>query len=51
MASNASISTTLSLLPDKSHSWLFDSACYNYMTPHSSLFLNLNLHHIILIFI
>ena len=38
MASNASLSTALSVLPSKSHTWLFDSACCNHMTPHSSLF-------------
>ena len=42
MASNASISTSLSVLPNKSHTWLFDSACCNHMTPHSSLFSKLN---------
>ena len=42
MASNASLSTALSVLPGKSHIWLFDSACCNHMTPHSSLFSKLN---------
>ena len=43
MASNASFSTALSVLPGKSQTWLFDSACYNHMTPHSSLFSKLDL--------
>ena len=38
MANNASLSTTLLVLPYNSHSQHFDSACYNLMTPHSSLF-------------
>ena len=38
MASNASLSTALSVLPGKSQTWLFDSDCCNHMTPHSSLF-------------
>ncbi|RVW25479.1 Retrovirus-related Pol polyprotein from transposon TNT 1-94 [Vitis vinifera] len=42
MAGNASLSTTLSVLPGKSQTWLFDSACCNHMTPHSSLFSNLD---------
>ena len=48
MASNASLSTTLLVLPCKSHSWHFDSACYNLMTPHSSLFSKLEptSHHL-----
>ena len=37
MAGNASLSTALSILPSKSQTWLFDSACCNHMTPHSSL--------------
>ena len=37
MAGNASLSIALSVLPGKSQTWLFDSACYNHMTPHSSL--------------
>ena len=43
MASNASLSTALSVLPGKSQTWLFDSACCNHMTPHSSLFSKLDL--------
>ena len=42
MASNASLSTALSVLPNKSYTWLFDSAYCNHMTPHSSLFSKLN---------
>eukprot|EP00261_Vitis_vinifera_P039159 XP_019080402.1 PREDICTED: uncharacterized protein LOC109123860 [Vitis vinifera] len=42
MAGNASLSTALSILPGKSQTWLFDSACCNHMTPHSSLFSNLD---------
>ncbi|RVW26204.1 Retrovirus-related Pol polyprotein from transposon RE1 [Vitis vinifera] len=42
MAGNASLSTALSVLPGKSQTWLFDSACCNHMTPHSSLFSNLD---------
>ncbi|WKA04855.1 hypothetical protein VitviT2T_022854 [Vitis vinifera] len=42
MAGNASLSTALSVLPGKSQTWLFDSACYNHMTPHSSLFSKLD---------
>ncbi|WKA09648.1 hypothetical protein VitviT2T_027273 [Vitis vinifera] len=42
MAGNASLSTTLSILPGKSQTWPFDSACCNHMTPHSSLFSNLD---------
>ena len=42
MAGNASLSTALSVLPDKSQTWLFDSACCNHMTPHSSLFFKLD---------
>ncbi|RVW44227.1 Retrovirus-related Pol polyprotein from transposon RE1 [Vitis vinifera] len=42
MAGNASFSTALSVLPGKSQTWLFDSACCNHMTPHSSLFSNLD---------
>ncbi|KAL6327287.1 hypothetical protein AAG906_018585 [Vitis piasezkii] len=42
MAGNASLSTALSVLPGKSQPWLFDSACCNHMTPHSSLFTNLD---------
>ena len=42
MAGNASLSTALSVLPGKSQTWLFDSACCNHMTPHSSLFSKLN---------
>ncbi|WJZ92453.1 hypothetical protein VitviT2T_011445 [Vitis vinifera] len=42
MAGNASFSTALSVLPSKSQTWLFDSACCNHMTPHSSLFSNLD---------
>ena len=43
MAGNASLSITLSVLPGKSQTWLFDSACCNHMTPHSSLFSKLDL--------
>ena len=43
MTGNASLSTALSVLPSKSHTWLFDSTCCNHMTPHSSLFSKLNL--------
>ncbi|RVX05650.1 Retrovirus-related Pol polyprotein from transposon TNT 1-94 [Vitis vinifera] len=42
MAGNASFSTALFVLPGKSQTWLFDSACCNHMTPHSSLFSNLD---------
>ena len=42
MAGNASLSTALSVLPNKSQTWLFDSACYNHMTPYSSLFSKLD---------
>ena len=42
MAGNASLSTALSILPDKSQTWLFDSTCCNHMTPHSSLFSKLD---------
>ena len=42
MASNASLSTALSVLPGKSQTWLFDSTCCNHMTPHSSLFSKLD---------
>ncbi|WKA04900.1 hypothetical protein VitviT2T_022897 [Vitis vinifera] len=42
MAGNASLSTALSALPGKSQTWLFDSACCNHMTPHSSLFSKLD---------
>ena len=42
MASNASISTTLSVLLGKSQTWLFDCAYCNHMTPHSSLFSKLD---------
>ncbi|XP_065627419.1 uncharacterized protein LOC136066661 [Quercus suber] len=42
MAGNASLSTALSVLPGKSQAWLFDSACCNHMTPHSSLFSKLD---------
>ena len=39
MVSNASYSYSLSALSGMSpSSWLMDSACYNHMTPHSSLF-------------
>ena len=43
MVGNASLSTALSVLPSKSQTWLFDSACCNHMTPHSSLFSKLDL--------
>ena len=42
MAGNASLSPALSVLPSKSQTWLFDSACCNHMTPHSSLFSKLD---------
>ncbi|RVW66926.1 Retrovirus-related Pol polyprotein from transposon RE1 [Vitis vinifera] len=42
MAGNASLSTALSVLPGKSQTWLFYSACCNHMTPHSSLFSKLD---------
>ena len=42
MASNVSLSTTLLVLPGKSQTWLFDYACCNHMTPHSSLFSKLD---------
>ncbi|RVW49230.1 Retrovirus-related Pol polyprotein from transposon TNT 1-94 [Vitis vinifera] len=42
MVGNTSLSTALSVLPGKSQTWLFDSACCNHMTPHSSLFTNLD---------
>ena len=44
MVGNASYSSSLSTLSGMSHSsWLMDSACYNHMTPHSSLFSELKL--------
>jgi len=43
MAGNASLSTAFSILPGKSHSWLFDFGCCNHITPHSSLFSKLEL--------
>ena len=42
MDGNASFSTTLSILPGKSQTWLFYSACCNHITPHSSLFSKLD---------
>ena len=42
MAGNASFSITLFVQLDKSQTWLFDSACCNHMTPHSSLFSKLD---------
>ena len=42
IAGNASVFTALSILPGKSQTWLFDSACCNHMTPHSSLFSKLD---------
>ena len=42
MAGNSSLSIALSVLPRKSQTWLFDSACCNHMTPHSSLFFKLD---------
>ena len=42
MAGNTFLSTTLSILPNKFHSLLFDSTCYNHMTPHPSLFSKLD---------
>ena len=42
MAGNASLSIALLVLPDKSQTWLFDFACCNHMTPHSSLFSKLD---------
>ena len=42
MVGNASLSTALSVLPNKSHTWLFNSACCNHMISHSSLFSKLN---------
>ena len=51
MVGNAFHSSSLSILSGMSpSSWLMDSACCNYMTPHSSLFSELNLHHTLLIF-
>ena len=38
MTGNASLSTALSVLPSKSQTWLFDFACCNHITLHSSLF-------------
>ena len=44
MVGNASYSSSLSVLSGMSHtSWLMDSTCCNYMTPHSSLFSELKL--------
>jgi hypothetical protein len=37
-AGNASSSFALSVLPGKFSSWLFDSTCYNHMTPYPSFF-------------
>ena len=42
MVGNAFLSTALSVLPGKFQTWLFDSACCNHMTPHSSLFSKLD---------
>ena len=42
MVGNASLSTALSVLPGKSQTWLFYSACYNHMIPHLSLFSKLD---------
>ena len=42
MAGNAYLSTAFSILPSKSQTWLFNSACYNHMTPHSFLFFKLD---------
>ena len=42
MAGNVSLSTALPVLPGKSQTWLFDSACCNHMTPYSSLFSKLD---------
>ena len=42
MASNASLSTALSVLPSKSQIWFFDYAYCNHRTPHSSLFSKLD---------
>ena len=42
MASNASLSTALSVLLGKSQTWLFYSTCCNHVTPHSSLFSKLD---------
>ena len=42
MVCNAFYSSSLSALPSMSpSSWLMDSACYNHMTPHLSLFFEL----------
>ena len=42
MVGNASYSSFLSVLSGMSpSSWLMDSACYNHLTPHSSLFFQL----------
>ena len=52
MVGNASYSFSLSALSGMSHSsWLMDFACCNHVTPHSSLFSDLNLHHTLLIFV
>ena len=42
MAGNAYLSTVFSILPGKSQTWLFNSACYNHMMPHSFLFFKLD---------
>ena len=42
IASNASLSTALFVLPSKSQTWLFYFACCNHMTLHSSLFSKLD---------
>ena len=42
MAGNSSLSTSLSVLSGKSQTWLFNSACCNHITPHSSLFSKLD---------
>ena len=42
MAGNVSLSTALSILPNKSQTWFFDSVYCNHMTPHSSLFSKLD---------
>ena len=47
----ASYSSSLLTLSSMSPiSWLMDSTCFNYMIPYSFYFLNLNLHHTLLIF-
>ena len=44
-ASNASTSSTFSVLPGKFSSWLLDSVCCNHMTPYPSFFSHTSFAH------